>query len=318
MTVRKLLNYWISSDRNGFYSALAIFFVLFYLLGTLMESHGAPELGRRFQLAGFIGFILLVIVHFVHRNLNAYYHFLDMFKDTDHLPQKQIAYVNSFCMTVFLIAAAAGIVVMAYAMEPLWHAIAEWFASLPAVEAEQPPQEPIIPQAMPAEPNMQELLGNYSEAGPTPVWVTVLNAVLEIGGLILVIVLLFYAIRKGAGKMWEFLTRPRHFDEDEKIYLKPTLDLLTNINPPESEEERPKKGLRYLMSYEARIRRYYKKQILTGRKQQNRTQPPAQWASPAELEQSAMLEDETLHRLYEKARYSPEECTEEDWNLLGR
>ncbi len=316
MAVRKLYNYWISRDRTGFYSALALLFILFYIIGTFMANYGAPVLGARFQLAGFVCFVVLVVVYFVHKNLNAYYRFLDMFKDTDHLPQKQIAYVNSFCMTVFLIAAVIGIVVMAYAMEPLWQAIADWFANRPVIEVREAPQEFIPQPTQSAAPNFQEIFGEVEDPGPPPVWVSVLNAVAEIGGIVIVIALFFYAIRKCAGKMWDFVTRPRHFDEDEKIYLKPTLDILMHIAPPEADETQQKKGLKYFLSYEARIRRYYKKQILTGRKQQKCAGSPGVWAAPNELERGAGLDDATLHRLYEKARYSHMECTEEDWRIL--
>ncbi len=313
---RKWFNYWISRDRTNFYGALAGFLVLFYLLGAFMVRYGAPESGARFKLAGFVGFLTLVVVYIVHKNLNSYYRFLDLFKDTDHMPLKQISYVNSFCMTVFLIAALIGIVVTAYAMEPLWRAIAEWFANRPVTEVPEMPIDYTPTPPPTPNPDMQALLGEVQNPGPPPAWVAVLSAIVEYGAMLLVLVLCFYGIRKGAGKVWEFVTRPRHFDEDEKIYLKPTLDILAHLSSPEPEQAPQKKGLRYFLSYEARIRRYYKKQILTGRKQQKCIGLPGEWASPRELEQSAGLEDAVLHRLYEKARYSHAECTEEDWRVL--
>lgn len=315
--IRKWFNYWISKDRSNAYAVLAVLFILLYLLGVFWVQYGDPESGARFKLAGFVGFLTLVIVYIVHKNLNAYYRFLDLFKDTDHMPLKQISYVNSFCMTVFLIAALVGIVVTAYAMEPLWRAVAEWFANRPVTEVPEMPIE-YTPTPPPApNPDMEALLGGAQNPGPPPAWVAVLTAIVEYGALLLLLFLCLFGIRKGAGKVWEFVTRPRHFDEDEKIYLKPTLDILAHLGAPEGEDDLPeKKGLRYFLSYEARIRRYYKKQILTGRKRQKCSGLPGEWASPRELERGAGLDDAVLHRLYEKARYSHMECTEDDWKVL--
>lgn len=314
--IRKWFNYWISKDRTNFYGALAGFLILFYLLGAFMTRYGAPDTGARLKLASFVGFLCLVVIYIVHKNLSSYYRFLDLFQDTDHMPLKQISYVNSFCMTVFLIAALVGILVTAYAMEPLWRAIAEWFANRPVTAAKEAPIE-YTPTPPPApNPDMQAFLGEYQNPGPTPAWVSILSAIVEYGAMLLVLILCFYGIRKGAGKVWEFVTRPRHFDEDEKVYLKPTLDILAHMGSPEGQQSPSKTGLKYFLSYEARIRRYYKKQILTGRKRQKCSGLPGEWASPSELEEGAGLDDAMLHRLYEKARYSQAECTEEDWKVL--
>ena len=61
----------------------------------------------------------------------------------------------------------------------------------------------------------------------------------------------------------------------------------------------------------AAIRRRYRKTILRGSKEK-----PEDWAAPAELEAGAGIADETLHQLYEKARYSLEGCTPEESRAL--
>jgi len=55
------------------------------------------------------------------------------------------------------------------------------------------------------------------------------------------------------------------------------------------------------------IRRKYRKQVLKSAKE-----PPQYWQAPAEVEAWAGLSDVQLHELYEKARYSPVPCTQED------
>ena len=64
-----------------------------------------------------------------------------------------------------------------------------------------------------------------------------------------------------------------------------------------------------------KIRRRYKKTIRNATKGE-----PNAYATPTELEVIADLSDsrqvQTLHHLYEKARYSKDGCTEEDMKRL--
>ncbi len=311
MFIRKLINYWISRERSGFYTFLAIVCIGSYWLG-IMIGNSSPLLSWRLKLGGFLGFLALAVLFFIHRNLNSYYEFLGMFKDTDHLPQKQISFVNSFCMTVFLIAALAAILIAAFATQPLWDAISDWYSRRPRAEIvrEIPVEtEPYVPEPRVEHPDLQALLGQPVE---TPDWVKVLNNVTELAAAFITLAAIFIALRHMSNRVWTYITKPRLTDEDEKIYLKPTLDLPLEFRPGEGEDGQ-KKGLRYYLSYTARLRRYYKKQILKGRRQQRIGDAPPEWASPRELEQSAALDNAVLHALYEKARYSGQECTEEDW-----
>lgn len=63
----------------------------------------------------------------------------------------------------------------------------------------------------------------------------------------------------------------------------------------------------------ATVRRRYRKAILKAGKE-----TPQRWQTPEELEAWAGLHDPRLHALYEKARYSPTPCTQEDLKLLKR
>ncbi len=311
MFIRKLFNYWISKERSGFYTFLALVCAVSYWLGSMIGT-GSPLLAGRLKLGSFLGFLVLAVMFFVHKNLNSYYEFLGLFKDTDHLPQKQIAFVNSFCMTVFLIAAVIGILIAAFTTEPLWDAVADWFSRRPRIEIteEVPPEtEPYVPEPSMETPDFRTLLGEPAE---TPGWVEVLNNITEIAAAFITLAVIFITLRHMSNRVWTYITKPRLTDEDEKIYLKPTLDLPLEFRPGEGEDGQ-KKGLRHFLSYTARLRRYYKKQILKGRRRQHIVPDPPEWASPRELEQSAAIDNAVLHSLYEKARYSGQECTEEDW-----
>ena len=61
------------------------------------------------------------------------------------------------------------------------------------------------------------------------------------------------------------------------------------------------------------IRKYYRKWVLTGP-----GQTPANTDTPEEAERKAGVSDETVHLLYEKARYSRAECTTEDVAYLKK
>ncbi len=311
MFMRKFVNYWISRPRDGFYVFLAVCFAVLYAAGVTIARYDRPEMSVLLKRIGFIGFLALAVLVFIHKNLNAFYEFLRMFKDTDHLPQKQISYVNSFCMTVFLIAAVILIAAAAAAAGPLWQIISAWFSGLPRASASPRPEPEPVRGGDTMTPNLAELLG---DGGPAPAWVKLLDAVFEKLGFLLIAAAALFLLWHIGKSLWGFLTRPRHFDEDEKIYLKPTLNMQLNIKP--RDREGGPDGLRYHLSYNARIRRHYRREILSGRKKQKQNGAPPPWAAPAELESTSGLDDELLHNLYEKARYSREGCGEEDWNRI--
>lgn len=312
MVVRKLFNYWISKSRSGFFSFAAFCLGAAYLVGFMMMHYEMQEMSVLLRRIAFIGFLILAVLFLIHQNLNAFYDFLNLFKDTDHLPQKQISYVNSFCMTVFLGISMIGSLILVYATEPVWQAIYDWITSRPEMSL----SEPIIPETMGGGMDLEQL-SKLMDAGPkAPEWFKYIWQALDIVMFVLFWVFVIFALRAMLRSIWGFIIKPRHFDEDEKIYLKPTLNMPFGGNETDSDAKKDS-GLRYLVSADARIRRHYKKTILTGRKQKSQASAPPEWASPTELEQSAAVDDQTLHRLYEKARYSREECTEEEWKRLS-
>lgn len=63
-------------------------------------------------------------------------------------------------------------------------------------------------------------------------------------------------------------------------------------------------------SVNATIRRKYRRALLKA------GDPPEHWMTPAEAESAAGMNAPALHRVYEKARYGPAECTHEDLKEL--
>lgn len=61
----------------------------------------------------------------------------------------------------------------------------------------------------------------------------------------------------------------------------------------------------------AAVRRKYRKTLLHAAKE-----PPARWMSPAEAEAHAKLQNDVLHIVYEKSRYSEKGCTKDDLTAI--
>ncbi|MCI8888132.1 MAG: DUF4129 domain-containing protein [Hungatella sp.] len=301
MTIRKLLNYWLSKKRSEFYVFGGLLLGGVYVVGAMLNGSRSALLKQ----IGFFGLLILIPAHFIHANLHAGHWFLDHFKDTDHVPRRQIAYVNSFCMTFFLGVSILAMPAAAYVTEPLWQAIFLWFsrrshperAVYPALNMDMKPASP---------PDMTKIFG---EPKPTPAWIQVLDQVFYVLGAILVMILFFMMVKGICRKVWAWITRPRHFDDDEKIYLTPAWTL-----PSGKREKAGRTSRLWFSSYSGRIRRMYQKEILAGAKKTKVS--PSPWASPRELEKAAGVEHPVLHELYEKARYGPEGCSKEDWGRL--
>ena len=104
MSIRKLMNYWFQKSRDGFYIFFGILAAGLYALGTALGFYLQESvLSWALKLSAVILAIFLGLLYLVHKNLHSLHHFWDMFHQTDHFPEKQLAHVNAFCMTVFLL-----------------------------------------------------------------------------------------------------------------------------------------------------------------------------------------------------------------------
>lgn len=315
MTIRKFLNYWFGKKREGFYFFLAVVLAGCYLTALAIEGYQLTSyketLPGYLKAASFGGTILLALLVLVHLNLYACHEFLHLFQKQGHLPQKQIEHVNSFCMTVFLGLSLLCMVFFSFLLDPLWPVLTAWFKNLfHPVSQTVPPVEMEYTESVMA-PNLSELFG---DPAPPPAWMEILNRMFEIVGCLLVLLVLLLLFRTVCLMAWNWITKPRHFDDDEKIYLRPTLFL--PVDKPEKSPVQKERGIRYYLSYNGKIRRLYRKRILSGSQKVSVNMSHFFWASPRELEYASGLKDQELHEIYEKARYSSNECTESDWKKL--
>ncbi len=308
MTIRKLLNYWFMKRRDGCYLFLAVLLAGAHIAGILAESYGHTDQAALLKSVAFAGFLLLAVLVLIHLNLHASHEFLKLFGNLSHFPKKQIEHVNSFCMTVFLGLTLAAMTGLSLLLDPLWPALYRWFSSLGHPVAPEQPLPAKISQPAPETPDLSALFG---EPAPPPPWMKVVDRLFTVLGYVILAALCLLLVRMVWLSIWKWITRPRHFDDDEKIYLKPTLAL-----GGEKGKEEKEKGIFYSLSYNGKIRRYYRRKILINQKKLKKGMPPA-WASPEELENASGIQDKALHQIYEKARYSREGGGEADWRQLS-
>lgn len=311
--MRKGMNYWFSQKRDGFYTCLVIMASLIYVAGLAVTEYELgsnwPLLSSRLKTCGFLVMLMVITMFLIHRNLHGLHQFLGLFRQADHLPKKQIAHVNSFCMTVFLSITLVSAAVISPLLDFVWAAIIAWFQGAWKPITLEPPIMESMPQKQMPPPDLTEIFGEPSPPSP---WMEAAEKVFFVIVWILIALVFFFLIRSLLRSIWSWITKPRHFDEDEKIYLKPVFSLPSEKQAEQGDSEKHY-GLRHYFSYNSRIRRLYRKAILSGH---GRNKRPQEWASPSELESSAALDNLTLHELYEKARYGREPCTEDDWNKL--
>ncbi len=106
-----------------------------------------------------------------------------------------------------------------------------------------------------------------------------------------------------------------HLFKDFRRSFTDSRDVVQYLSPDEKEHaeelvETLRKPKIWDRSVSATIRRKYRKALLRA------SSPLESWMTPAEAESSAGIDVPVLHRIYEKARYGREECTQEDLKEL--
>lgn len=301
MTKNKWLNRWIVSSMEQFHFCMAGICIVLCVAAEIAKK---PEFQRA---AYFLGFFL--IVHFLlHKNLHAHYSFLAMNREVDRLPVSQMKQVNGVYIGLFL-----GILSVMLGMIPFLHTEEFWGTILGGVlavvrwllhffKAKEVPQEIIFEEEVVSPSRMQELGGIED-----PSWfVRILDFVATFAGYCLMAALFGWILYQIYQKL-RWLFRPRVFDDDEKVFLKPEV-LSDKVKRRSSERE---KRLWMDFSYNGKVRKYYKKMV---KQKNNKKQQIPSFASPTEIEQLVGFSeaDAELHVLYEKARYSEHGCVKAD------
>lgn len=307
----RLLHAWIRRSQTNLHLLLALLFLLTYAAGALLKTSGVPEQTTGLlQTVGTTGLFILLLLALLHQNLHGSRNFLEMFRNADHLPARQLGEVSSFCMVILLTAAALLMTAGAWIMPLCWSLLTSLFAGrtsggsmdISDLNDMSPKHE---------NPDLTALADNIR---PTPAWVRLLEQLLFLFGTVLIVLLLLAAFWTIARKICQVLTRRRPQDDDEKISLAPSLRLSDYRRP--KIPAAPRRRLFEAASPNEKIRRCYRRRIGSGL--HFRHASPNPWETPEELEASAGIQDTALHLLYEKARYSHTACTAEEAQAITK
>jgi len=201
----------------------------------------------------------------------------------------------------------------AWLVSTVWTQVLLWFSRRQKTASPAPDFVPMPDKGMEA----PDLAALAAKAGKTPSWLPLLEAVLAAVEVLFTAALLFLLLYHLARWCCALLKRFRSWDDDEKIFLKPSL-LHTD---PHKNKKHAETARRFRMfhptgSCRDAIRRHYRRTVRSCLKKQKLQPEP--WASPKELEAAAHCSSHTFHQLYEKARYSQNECTREDLEAIIR
>lgn len=250
------------------------------------------------RLSGFCAaFYLLLWLCFL--GVSRIEEYIELNRGMSNLPAKRINRTGGVALAVFFLIASALLLPVA------WNTFGDIQIDLEKLN--QRPHVTYEMEEMPPQENMgtdfSELLGleNTEPLFQIPPFVSYLFYALCVGG---VVALALYGIYRVFRSFRSSFTDSRDVvqflsgrDEDGKEYFQ--------------EGSRGKRPSFLDRSPNALVRRRYRRTILKAAKEQ-----PKRWNTPEEIEREAGVSQQTLHELYEKARYSPEGCSQTEVRAL--
>ncbi len=259
----------------------------------------------QYYLLRWMFFLLLaeVFICFMYHYLNRMWDFIRNNRKIANLPAAAIQRVGRVLLLMAAILLTLAVVPsVLYGREPL----IGWLQNIHALPAA--PAEDFAEMMMGGQIDTPDF-GALAEApAEPPVWLMVLSDVLMYVCVAAVVIILLVIIYHGCRNAARFFSQD---EEDEILFLgTESREAIHSARPAKRKRERR-------TSPDQKIRRFYKKTIRRALPQR-----PLGWETPRELEQKAGLsqtpQDQLLHDLYEKARYSETGCTQEDvQNLLS-
>ena len=292
------------------HAAWLALFVAAYLIGG-----GFKDSSLMMQICYYMAFAyaLLLIIYMNFTRLNQY---LDFNKEVESIPYDQISRTNYGTLSIYLLLTIALMVVLPLigidklaanfgaAMKDL---IAKLFNR--EINYAQEMEETATKETMFA---MESPLGQLGSA-ETPAWLRAVYTVLTWIATILVFGGLLFALVAFAMRMMKAFYRTDKNSKDRNEFLRDIKDEKTFMTGRPSPVKRMQEWLD--RSPNAQVRRIYKKQVLRHGKD-----APSAYMTPEEAENFVGFpkgkERNTLHQMYEKARYSRDGCTREDVRLI--
>lgn len=282
--------------------------VALYLISGGFEAE--PMMRVNYYLA--FAYAILFVIYSNFRKLNDY---LDINKDVENIPYRQISRTNYGTLAIYLILMIALMIILPLigidklAMN-LIQALKDLLAKLVNIK-------PVEEAATSAAPTDQP----YDQPNPfdgwteneTPAWLTFLYTALTwvaagaliAGGIALVIF--------GISRMMKQFANKDLNETDREEFISSTGDVKESTFSFNRILKRAQE--RFDRTPNAQVRRFYKKTLLKQGKE-----PPKDSMTPEEAESFVGLKSDEnrtrLHELYEKARYSEEGCDKEDLKLI--
>ncbi len=265
-------------------------FVLLFLF-----SAGVADGLPRLQWLTVLGAVLYLIVCLGYNGLDRLDSYLTLNKDMHGLPARRIQHIAGSAVLILVLLTAALLLPMA-----LGHS---GFVRLKMPEFKGGGTENLIPEAtpVPGRPEMK-IADMLPQVDSTPIQIPPivgyiffgLIGALLLAGLFAAVIHLFKNFRRSFSDSRDVV---QYLSRDEQEYAR---ELTETLRRPRIWDRSPG----------AVIRRRYRKALLKA------GEPPERWMTPQEAENAVGVQIPALHRLYEKARYGREECTQEDLREL--
>ncbi len=308
MVILKIVRWWTGASLDGFHLFMAVVFGALWVIGWQLEVPGLEG-------AGYYGMAALILLHVIHWGLHSCRNFLELYKETDRLPDRQIKSVcRMFLGLLATVLAVFMLILPNINLDPLGNAVKGLLLALARLLGAlfAGGREEVLSDG--AEAALEfSAFPELGAQGEPSLWIRILEMLLQWAVSIALAGLAAWAVYRLWQKIRETLAKVS-WDGDEKVFLPP--EVLTG------KAGRKKENSRKLSfsdrSYSARIRRLYRRTIKDGAQRQGSPLFPS--ASPAELEQAAGLPyiPGGLHDLYEKARYSREGAERQDWEKIRK
>ncbi len=271
------------------YFGLCVFVLLF--LFSAGVSDGLPRL----QWLCVLGAVLYLLVCLGYNGLDRLDSYLTLNRDMYGLPAKRIQRIAGSALLAGVFLAAVLLLPMAIGNTGFVRLKLPEFKSggNPGIDFTSPTPPPAQPEL-----DLSELTGGESSSLQIPpivgyIFFGLITALL-LAGMFLAIVHLFRDFKRSFTDSRDVV---QYLGHDEREQAR---ELTEALRRPRLWDRSP----------EAVIRRKYRRTLLKA------GEPPERWMSPAEAERAVGVDVPALHRLYEKARYSGEQCTGEDLKEL--
>lgn len=282
-------------DHPG-YAGLAVFLI------APVITFFVERLDSIYQPLGLLYMAIYFLLCFTHHGIERIESYIDVNKDMRNMPARRILRISSALL-------AAAVVIFSITLLPaLLNSDMEYRYTPPPVSEEE------TSLSLPEEEILQDDTGQGDmmaamDVEPNPI----LEAIFQILEYVLVIgfsILIVFGIIYGALHLSRMF---RQSFQDRGDFVENLQDDELEAIRERARRIRDRPGL-FDRSPNAVIRRRYRKTVLHAAK--NR---PQAWMTPCEAENHAGLTGdaiERLHNVYEKARYSPEGCTRQDFSQL--